>query len=149
MLGFLEMRDKALHHIAPRPLVLDILRQTHTTRHGTIDQHAHCSRVRECHIVKCLHEDTQRPHHQGGYQIDQENARRVEMDKEVTWQMLHPILGPQHQYQRHGIAIHHAHQVDKRGIAHESRIGMEYPEAGNAQEHKTGQRVQHLQRILV
>ena len=87
VLRVLMMRDESFDYVASGPLVLDILCQSHTTRHGTIDEHTDSTRIRESHVIECLHEDAQSPHKEGRYQVDEENTRRIEMHEQVTRQL--------------------------------------------------------------
>ena len=143
------MSDKTLHHELPGSLGLDILRQSHTTLHGTVDKYAHGSGVREGHVIESLHKHAQGPHQQRRKDIDQADARRVEMHEDLSRQIVHSVLGQQHHRQVNQVAIHHTHQVHETRIAHEARVGMEQPEARNAQQGETDHRSQHLQGVLI
>ena len=99
VLRVLVVGDEALHHITPWTLTLDILCQTDTTRHRTIDKYTHSPRIREGHVVKRLHEDTKPPHKERRNDIDKEDARRIEMGEQMARQQVHTILRYKHQNQ--------------------------------------------------
>ena len=114
------MRDETLDDKLPRTLAHDILRQTHTTLHSTVYQHTDGTGIREGHIVQRLHKHAQGPHQQRGKNINQADARRVEMHEIGPRQEIHTILGQQHNTQIHQITIHHAHQVHETRVTHKT-----------------------------
>ena len=91
------MRDKALDDESPGSLTHHVFRQTHTTRHGTIDQHTDGTGVRERHVVECLHEDAQGPHQQGCDREGQDDTGRIEIGEIVMGKQVRSEMGNQRQ----------------------------------------------------
>ena len=135
------MRDKASDCEVGRVLTADELGKTDTSAHGSIDEYGQSILVTGSDLEERFDQNTQSPHQYCGHDVEEYNGPRIDIGKEgcrlegVPLGQFEEIMHTKSQNHSRQVGESHVLEVGERGVADDSAIGMEYPEAHHADDY--------------
>ena len=140
---FLLVGDEAFQDEAGGTLGADALGEADAAAQGTVDEHAEGLVGGGGHVVQDFHQYAHTPHQQGG-QDEDDGGHGVGEDFAVfVARGGEQHVGGDGQYEGQSVAAGHAHEVHERGVAQDAGVGVEEPEADEAEQDVGQQGVEH------